>query len=214
MAQQLNLNVTQRFTWVGILTVVTVASTWATACSTPFVALATLGAMHLPRRDALRLIGFNWVVNQAIGFIWLKYPLTWDCYVGGASIGIAAALGTQLAILVSSRLRHRGPMATSLGSFAVAFLTYESVLAVLSPSSSLKYLSVPIVSYILLVNAVSFVGLLFIRAAALSMGFAIHKENGMSRPTFSDDGRSPAPPRAASDAPDQRRSVDATSATR
>ena len=155
----------QRLTWGGLLTVVTVVSTLATACGTPFAALGALGALFLPRRDAFLLVKVNWLANQAIGFIWLHYPHTRECYVGGIGLGMAALLGTLAAIAVSSRLRQAGPVLKAIVTFTAAFLAYEGVLFAISPSNSSKAFALPIVIYILWVNGIAFVALLAIHTA-------------------------------------------------
>jgi hypothetical protein len=172
MLRQPDSDLVNRFTWGVILTLVTVVSTLAVACGTPFVALATLGALFLPRRDAFTLIGINWLANQAIGFAWLHYPHTLDCYVGGAALGVAAALCALAAVFASSRLRKAGAVLQSIGSFTAAFATYEGVLFALSPPDSMKDFALPIVVYIFWVNAIAFVGLLLIKSLASALGLA------------------------------------------
>ena len=173
MTTQLNSDLARRFTWGGMLTLVTVAGTLAVACGTPFVALGTLGALFLPRRDAFLLVGINWVVNQAIGFTWLHYPHTWECYAGGAHLALAAGLCTVAAMFVGSRLRRTGAALRAMGAFAAAFVIYESVLFAISPFNSVKDFALPIVVYIFCVNAIAFVGLLLIKTAAPAFGFAL-----------------------------------------
>ena len=117
--QQPDTQLSNRFIWGGILTVLTTASTLAVACGTPFAALATLAALFLPRRDALVLIAVNWLANQAIGFGLLHYPLNWDCYRGGISLGIAALLSTMAAMLAQGALRNAATAVRAIGSAAV-----------------------------------------------------------------------------------------------
>src|SRR5216684_3913866 len=133
LAKQPDTQLAKRFAWGGILTVLTTASTLAVACGTPFAALATLAALFLPRRDALVLIAVNWLANQAIGFGLLHYPLNWDCYRGGISLGIAALLSTMAAMLAQGALRNAATTVRAIGSFAVAFVAYEGTLFLVSP---------------------------------------------------------------------------------
>src|ERR1700674_1912153 len=126
----------KRAAWGGILTAVTVASTLAAACGTPFAALAALAALFLPRRDAFVLIGVNWLANQAIGFGLLHYPLNWDCYRGGINLGIAASLSTMAAMLAQGLLRSVAKTVRAGGSFVVAFLAYQGTLFLMSPAGS------------------------------------------------------------------------------
>ena len=162
----------QRTAWGGILTIVTVASTLAVACGTPFAALATLAALYLPRRDAFVLIGVNWIANQAIGFGFLHYPLNWDCYRGGINLGVAAVAGTAAAMLAHQALRKAGAATAVIGSFAAAFITYEVLLYALTPWRSGGDFAMPVVLYILKVNAIAFAGLLTLQIGAMAVGFA------------------------------------------
>jgi hypothetical protein len=169
--QQPDTQLAKRFAWGGILTVLTVASTLAVACGTPFAALATLAALFLPRRDAFVLIAVNWLANQAIGFGLLHYPLNWDCYRGGINLGIAALLSTMAALLAQGALRNVAMSAKAIGSFAAAFITYEGILFLTSPAGSRADFAAPVVLYIFYVNAVAFVALLLLQTAAAAMGF-------------------------------------------
>jgi hypothetical protein len=162
----------QRAAWGGILTVVTVASTLAVACGTPFAALATLAALYLPRRDAFVLIGVNWLANQAIGFGFLHYPLNWDCYRGGIGLGIAAVAGTAAAMFARQVLRNVGSALAGIGAFAAAFLTYEALLFAISPWRSSGDFAMPVLLYIFYVNAIAFAGLLLLQIAAMAVGIA------------------------------------------
>jgi hypothetical protein len=169
--QQPDTQLAKRFAWGGILTVLTVASTLAVACGTPFAALATLAALFLPRRDAFVLIAVNWLANQAIGFGLLHYPLNWDCYRGGINLGIAALLSTMAALLAQGALRNVAMSAKAIGSFAAAFITYEGILFLTSPAGSRADFAAPVVLYIFYVNAVALVALLLLQTAAAAMGF-------------------------------------------
>jgi hypothetical protein len=168
--QQPDTQLAKRFAWGGILTVLTVASTLAAACGTPFAALATLAALFLPRRDAFVLIAVNWLANQAIGFGLLHYPLNWDCYRGGINLGSAALLSTMAALLAQGALRNVATI-RAIGSFAAAFITYEGILFLMSPAGSGADFAAPVVLYIFYVNAVAFVALLLLQTAATAMGF-------------------------------------------
>ena len=168
--QQPDAQLAKRFAWGGMLTVITVASTLAVACGTPFAALATLAALFLPRRDAFVLIAVNWLANQAIGFGLLHYPLNWDCYRGGINIGIAALVATTAALLAQGALRNVAATPRAIGSFAAAFITYEGILFLTSPAGSGADFAAPVVLYILYVNAAAFVALLLLQTAAAAMG--------------------------------------------
>jgi hypothetical protein len=170
--QQPDTQLGKRCAWGGILTVVTVASTVAVACGTPFAALAALAALFLRRREAFVLIAVNWIANQAIGFGLLHYPLNWDCYRGGINLGIAALLSTMAAMMLAQgALRNAATTVRALGAFAVAFVVYETALFLLGPAGSGADFAVPVVLYIFYINAVAFVALLLLQTAAAALGF-------------------------------------------
>ena len=179
--QQPDTQLAKRFAWGGILTVLTVASTLAVACGTPFAALATLAALFLPRRDAFALIAVNWLANQAIGFGLLHYPLNWDCYRGGIDLAIAALLSTMAAILAQRSLRNVATPLRAIGSFALAFLAYEGTLFAISPSGSRADFAASVVLYIFYVNAVAFVALLLLQTAAAALGFSANPSGASTR---------------------------------
>ena len=169
--KQPDAQLARRFAWGGILTVLTVASTLAVACGTPFAALAALAALFLRRRDAFVLIAVNWLANQAIGFGMLHYPLNWDCYRAGIDLGIAALLSTMAALLAQWALRNVATTLRAIGSFAAAFIIYEGILFLTSPAGSRADFAAPVVLYIFYVNAVAFVALLLLQTAAAALGF-------------------------------------------
>jgi hypothetical protein len=156
--------------WGGILTFATVVSTLAVACGTPFAALATLAALYLRRRDAFVLIGVNWIANQAVGFGLLHYPLNWDCYRGGINLLVAAVAATAAAMLAQHSLRKAGAALAVIGSFAAAFVTYEVLLFAITPWRSGGDFAMPVVRYILYVNAIAFAALLLVQIAAMAVG--------------------------------------------
>lgn len=169
--RQPDTQLAKRVAWGGTLTILTVASSLAVACGTPFAALATLAALFLPRRDAFVLIAVNWLANQAIGFGLLHYPLNWDCYRGGINLGIAALLSATAALLSQAALRNVATALRAVGSFAAAFIAYEAILFLLSPAGSRADFAAPVVLYIFYVNAIAFVALLLLQTAAAALGF-------------------------------------------
>jgi hypothetical protein len=168
--QRPDTQLSNRFIWGGILTVLTTASTLAVACGTPFAALATLAALFLPRRDAFVLIAVNWLANQAIGFGLLHYPLNWDCYRGGISLGIAALLATMAAMLAQGALRNAATTVRAVGSFAVAFVAYEGSLFLMSPAGRGADFAASVILYIFYVNAIALVALLLLQTTAVALG--------------------------------------------
>jgi hypothetical protein len=164
----------RRAGWMVILTAATIASSLVFACATPFVALATLAALCMNRRDAFIVTGLTWVANQAVGYGFLHYPHTWDSFAWGIAIGVAAMIATALAVEVGSVLRRFGWLLTVLASFTAAFAGYEitlyTVTAVL-PSDASAF-SVAVVFYILKVNVVALGGLLALQYIGAWTGLA------------------------------------------
>lgn len=177
-------NLSKRFIWCVVLTAITVVSSLAIACGTPFVALAAIGALFLPRRDAILLIGANWLANQAIGFALLHYPHTWDSYLGGINLLVAAELCAIAAMFTNSWLGSAKASLNAVVTFAVAFASYEALLFALTPSAHVSDFAAPIVTYIFYVNSVAFVGLVLLKTLAARLGYAfplVGSAHGMQR---------------------------------
>ena len=172
MLRQFNSDLARRFTWGGILTLVTVTSTLAAACGTPFAALGALGALFQPRRDAFIIVFVNWLANQAIGFAFLHYPHTLECYLGGLHLLAAAWLCTIAAMFTKYQLSKGGAVLKAIVFFAAALAVYEATLFALSPSASASDFALPVVAYIVKVNSVAFLGLLLVKIAATRLGYA------------------------------------------
>ena len=122
------------------------------ACVTPFAALATIAALKLGWRDRFLVLGLVWLGNQAIGYLYLGYPWTWDSAAWGLAIGISAAI----AIMAASSLAtpRQAPLAVSL-PFVAAFATFEFTLysaGFILPASTGAF-STAIVGHIFLINA-------------------------------------------------------------
>ncbi|HTU91940.1 MAG TPA: hypothetical protein VMF69_17795, partial [Gemmataceae bacterium] len=78
----------RRPVWVLLLVAASVAFSFGLACAMPFAALCAVGACTLPRRDAFYVAGAAWMTNQVIGFGFLHYPWTANCFAWGAAIGL------------------------------------------------------------------------------------------------------------------------------
>jgi hypothetical protein len=163
----------QRTAWGSILTVLTVLGTLGAACAAPFAALGALAAIFLPRRDAFVLIGINWMAAQVIGFVWLHYPLNWECYRGGLNIGVAALCATAAAMLAHRGLRRAGWAVATITPFAAAFVAYEGVLFALSPWRNGGDFAWPVVLYVFNVNGTAFAFLLLLQRIAGAMGLTM-----------------------------------------
>jgi len=156
--------------WIALVTLATVLFSFALACAAPFAALAAVAAVRMARGPGLLLILAAWGVNQAIGFLLLDYPTTWDSFAWGAAIGLAALLATlasrRIAVAVET------PAAQLPLAFAVAFVVYE--LALYLPTFALpsgdETFSFGIVFWVLQVNVLAFAGLLVLHWFAGAVG--------------------------------------------
>jgi hypothetical protein len=162
----------RRWSWIALLGGSSVAFSLVFACATPFVALVTLAALNMERRDAFIVTGAVWLANQAVGHGILDYPRTFDSYAWGAAIGIAVLLALVMALAVGGHVARRGALVATGVGFASAFVVYELALYVAGfwLSSSGTAFSWPIISYILQVNALGLAGLLIVRWAAATIG--------------------------------------------
>jgi hypothetical protein len=59
-----------------LIVLASIALSRAFACAMPFTALATMAAFTLRRQEALAMVLFAWVANQAVGFGLMHYPWT------------------------------------------------------------------------------------------------------------------------------------------
>lgn len=101
-----------------------IAGTLATACMMPFVALATVTAATMPRRQAAGTIVAVWAVNQLLGFTLLGYPTDPRTMAWGGALGVAT-LGAML--IAAAVLGKRAPTLVRLVvAFAAAFVGYEA----------------------------------------------------------------------------------------
>jgi hypothetical protein len=87
----------------------------------------------LPLSSALLVVAAAWVVNQAIGFGALHYPVDANTIGWGIAIGAAALAGTATSASVL-RLVQRTSVIPALGvALVVAYVTYELVLFAATP---------------------------------------------------------------------------------
>lgn len=108
-------------------------ASFALACATPFAAFAALGAAMLPLPSALLVVGAAWLVNQAIGFGVLHYPIDAGTILWGVVIGAAALAATLIAKIVLRVLwRSAAPVGLALALLA-AYCAYEFVLFAATP---------------------------------------------------------------------------------
>lgn len=167
-------DVARRWAWIGLLGSASIGFSLVFACATPFVALVTLAALSMTRRDALIVTGAVWLANQAVGYGILDYPRTFDSFAWGVAIGLAALLALAVARTIGERFERSGPVISTGLAFVSSFAVYELglyaasfVLAGTDTASSW-----PIVGYILQVNALGLGGLIVLKLIAASVGLA------------------------------------------
>lgn len=139
--------------WIAMTAGSSVVLSLYFACVTPFVALAAVSAMALPRQMAIYAVLLAWLGNQMVGYLILGYPQAWDSYAWGLAIGVAAAT-SLLAAFVVIRLQT-GIFAMAAGTFLAAFVVYEGVLFAATsvlPSGQGAF-SIAVISQVLVINA-------------------------------------------------------------
>ena len=113
---------------LALLSVCGVLASFALACATPFAAFAVVAAAMLPIRSAAIVVACTWLINQAIGFGALHYPIGGTTALWGLTIGIGALAATVIAAAALRMLaRHRTPLALALAMLC-AYGAYEVTL--------------------------------------------------------------------------------------
>lgn len=155
--------------WITLIAALTVIGSYGWACAAPLAAVAALAALSMGRTEGLALVLVTWLVNQFVGFVLLSYPHTFDSYAWGAAIGIAGVVG-----LFAARAVVRPGMSALSGmtaAFAAAFVAFQIALYVVG--NGLSYdpnaFTVAIVTEVLVINAVAYVGFLLIHRAAVAL---------------------------------------------
>jgi hypothetical protein len=116
-----------------LLTIACGLASFVFACATPFAAFAVVAAAALPLQSALLAVTAAWVVNQAIGFGVLHYPVDMNTILWGLVIGMAALAATVTSTIVLRMLRRNGtPVALGFALIG-AYAAYELVLLAATP---------------------------------------------------------------------------------
>jgi hypothetical protein len=116
-----------------LLTAACALASFAFACATPFAAFAVIAAASLSLPAALVVVGGAWIVNQAIGFGALHYPLDVSTMLWGVVIG-AAALAATFSAAITLRWFPRLGTPAALGvALLAAYAAYELVLFAATP---------------------------------------------------------------------------------
>ena len=115
-----------RGAWPLTLALATILGTLATACMTPFIALAVMAAATMPRARAAVTVGAVWLINQTLGFTVAHYPLTGYAFSWGAAMGVATLAAMLTASLVVTPARSSA--LRLVAAFAAGFTVYEGLL--------------------------------------------------------------------------------------
>jgi hypothetical protein len=151
-------------------------------CATPFAALAAFAAATLPLPSALVAVSGTWLLNQAIGYGLLAYPISADSMAWGAGLGAASLVATVAAGSLSGLLGRKDSLLGYGYGLAAAFGTYElCLIAVGVLLGSLEAFTPAIVTRIALLNVVALVALAVIWQVATRL--AIHWKSPRSVPT-------------------------------
>ncbi len=116
----------QALAWPATLASVTILATLASACMTPYIALAVIAAATLSRRHAAWTIGGVWLTAQILGFTVLHYPSSAYAFAWGAALGVASLAAMLAASLVMDR--SRPSLSRLVAAFVAGFALYEGLL--------------------------------------------------------------------------------------
>jgi hypothetical protein len=144
------------------------------ACATPFAAFAAFARAILPLSAALTVVVAAWIINQAIGFGVLGYPVELNTFLWGFAIGAAAH--RDRGIDAGTHLPSIGrPVELALALLA-AYVAYEAVLLAFTPVlGGTGAFTVAIIARIGLLNVLCMIGL--VAAYELLKAFALkHQE--------------------------------------
>ncbi len=147
--------------WLGLLIAASAVLTTVYSCITPFAAFAVIAVATFSRGQAVSCIVVVWLANQAVGFGMLNYPWTAKTFAWGVGIGGAAVIGTLAAQWTVGRLGSSRLPTQAVAAFGVAFALYQLTLYTHAASmlGGTGAFAPRIVGQVLLVNAVTLVGL-------------------------------------------------------
>jgi hypothetical protein len=116
-----------------LLTAACALASFAFACATPFAAFAVVAAATLPLQSALLVTAAAWLVNQAIGFGFLHYPIDASTIIWGLVIGAAALAATAVSTAALRMMRHTNTVLALCAALVAAYAAYELVLLAATP---------------------------------------------------------------------------------
>jgi len=173
-----------RSLWLGLLIAASAALTTVYTCITPFAAFAVIAATTLSRRKALSCTVLVWLANQAVGFGVLNYPWTAKTFAWGVAIGGAAVIGTLAAQWTVRRLGSFRSPAQTVAAFVSAFALYQLTLYAVAVSmlGGTGAFVPRIIGQVLLVNAVTLVGLLGLNQLVTAAVFLSRRRRAHASP--------------------------------
>jgi hypothetical protein len=167
-----------------LLIAASAALTTVYTCITPFAAFAVIAATTLSRRHALSATVAVWLANQVVGFGVLHYPWTPNTFVWGIAIGGAAIAGMLAAQWTVARVGSLRSPVRALGGFVSAFVLYQLALYVVAVSilGGTGAFTPRIIGQVLLVNAVTLVGLSGLHQLVAAAGFIARRRRAAPAP--------------------------------
>jgi hypothetical protein len=117
----------------GLLTVACALASFVFACATPFASFGVIAAATLPLGPAFLVATAAWLVNQAIGFGALHYPVDGSTILWGIVIGAAALAGTAAAALVLRLVQRTSAVIAFALALVAAYAAYEMALFAATP---------------------------------------------------------------------------------
>ena len=170
--------------WFGLLVAVSAAITTVFTCVTPFAAFAVIAAVTVSRRDAVMLAVALWLTNQVVGFGVLHYPWTASTLAWGVALGGAAVIGTLAALWMFQRLGSLPTLAQSVAAFVASFVLYQLTLWAVAVSwlGGTDMFAPGIVSQVLVINAVTLIGLFALRQVVAGAALLIRRHRAHASP--------------------------------
>jgi len=136
-------------------------ASFAVACAPPFAAFAAFAAAMLPLPSALLVVGAAWVVNQAIGFGALGYPVDANTILWGVAIGVAAEIATVTSALTLRIVDRASRSSAIVLALVTGYASYEAVLFAFTPAlGGAGAFTFAIVGRLAILNVLWMIGLL------------------------------------------------------
>jgi hypothetical protein len=163
----------QRLLWIGVLTAASTAFSTILACVAPLAAVAAVGALSLPRRDAFLAGGLVWLANQAVGYGLLGYPATWSSFAWGGVLGLSALGAVGAALLAASAVERLGKAAVAGAALLVGFAAQQVIVfsgTAFLPSGTEGFMP-GVIAAIFAINALAFAVLFAVQLAGARLGW-------------------------------------------